>query len=265
MVQQTSDDRTFGGWISDGIIVDGLVAEYNRCSMLARSNISRWVALLALLLVVCPLLTATAQSPTRPRQLNEQLQRAQTALLSGSSLLEAKARVDRVVSALPEDAEARVLRAEILLSMGRDADALVDARRATELAPSNGAAHLALGEASLRTGDAESAELAMNRAAQLLVDDSGAHVRLSRLARMLSRGEQAIAFARIAVALSPESAVTQYELARAFIANGNTDAAASVLVGGLRDGLLSADVIVADTILNRVARHSALRDLVPQR
>ena len=179
-------------------------------------------------------------------------------------MLEAKARVDRVVSALPEDAEARVLRAEILLSMGRAEDALVDARRATELAPTNGAAHLAFGEASLRTGDTESAERAMNRAAQLLVDDSGAHVRLSRLARRLNRGEQAIAFARIAVALSPESAVTHYELARAFVSNANTDAAASVLAGGLRDGLLSADVITADSVLNRVARHNALIGYLPQ-
>lgn len=257
-------------------ILDGLTLS---CNHIARSATSRrapssralstrliWkrAVVAALLLAALPVMSVTAQSPTRPRQLNEQLQRAQTALLSGSSLLEAKARVDRVVSALPEDAEARVLRAEILLSMGRDQDALVDARRATELAPANGAAHLAFGEASLRTGDAESAELAMNRAAQLLVDDSGAHVRLSRLARMLNLGEQAIAFARIAVALAPESAVTHYELARAFIATANTDAAASVLASGLRDGLLSADIIAADSVLNEVARHNALKGYLPQ-
>ena len=215
---------------------------------------------LLLLVVMVPATTeiVAAQSVTRPRQLNEQLLRAQTALVSGSSLLEAKARVDRVVSELPEDAEARILRAEILLSMGRFEAATVDAREATRLQPSSGEAHLALAEASFETGDVATADLAMNRASQLLVDDGAAHVRLARLARGLNHHEQSVAFARIAVALTPTNSAAHYELARAFVVSANTDAAASVLASGLDGGLLTADVIQSDSILARVAKHASL-------
>lgn len=198
------------------------------------------------------------QSGARPRQLNEQLQRARTALVSGTSLLEAKARVDRVVAALPNDAEARVLRAEILLTMNRHAAAAVDARAATALQPNNGAAHLALAEASYRIDDPATAELSMNRASQLLVDDGAAHVRLARLARELGLQEQSVAFARIAVALSPENARANYELARAFVFAAKTDAAASVLANGLDDGLLAREPILADSLLKLLRKHPAL-------
>jgi tetratricopeptide (TPR) repeat protein len=213
---------------------------------------------LLLLLTLAFAIPAAGQSVTRPRQLNEQLQRAQTALVSGSSLLEAKARVDRVLAQLPADSEARVLRAEILLSMGRFEAAAVDAREATRLQPASGAAHLALAEAAFKTGHLADAELAMNRASQLLVDDGAAHVRIARIARDLGRNEQSVAFARIAVALTPASSIAHYELARAFTVSANTDAAASVLASGLEGGLLSPDLIRSDSILVILLQHPAL-------
>lgn len=191
----------------------------------------------------------SAQSITRPRSLNEQFLRARNAFVSGSSLLEAKTRVDRVVEELPGDAEARVLRAEILIRMGRYEAAAVDAAEAARLQPSNGNAHLVLAESSLQLGDTDTASRSMDRASRLLVDDAAAHVRLSRLARALDRSDRAVAFARIAVALEPNNAACHYELARAFVASSNRTAAASVLTKGLEIGLLSADYIAADEVL----------------
>ena len=181
--------------------------------------------------------------------MDQQLQRARTAFVTGSSLLEAKARVDRVLSALPADAEARVLRAEILLRMERFDEALLDAREATRLAPSNGQAHLAVAEAALRNGDARMAELAMDRAASLVVDDAAAHIRLSRMARALDRDERSVAFARIAVALDGQSAAARYELARAFVFSGNLPAARSIVKAGLEEGLLSPEFVTSDSLL----------------
>lgn len=227
----------------------------------AGARFARVICLAGIVLAIAAgAMPSSAQSGTRPRPLNEQLLRARNAFVSGSSLLEAKTRVDRVVEELPADAEARVLRAEILIRMGRFEEAALDAGEATRLEPSNGKAHLALAESSFQKGDTATTERSINRASQLLVDDAAAHVRLSRLARALNRPEKAVAFARIAVALEPNNAACHYELARAFVANANVDAAASVLASGLRGGLLSEDFVSADSLLQPLAQH---RDVKP--
>ncbi len=222
-------------------------------------NATTRIWLLSAVLCSVVVIPAFSQSGARPRQLNEQLQRARTALVSGTSLLEAKARVDRVVSALPNDAEARVLRAEILLAMGRYDAAAEDAIVACELQPNNGTAHLTLAEAAFHIGDPATAERSMDRSSQLLVDDGGAHVRLSRLARELGLQEQSVAFARIAVALAPANARANYELARAFVFASKTDAAASVLANGLEAGLLASETVLSDSLLQILQKHPALR------
>lgn len=211
----------------------------------------------ATVLIGCTIPSADGQSRSsiqRPRAMDQQLQRARTAFVTGSSLLEAKARVDRVLNELPADAEARVLRAEILLRMERFDEALVDAREATRLAPSNGEAHLVVADAALRNGDARMAELAMDRAARLVVDNAAAHVRLSRIARALDLDERSVAFARIAVALEGQSAAARYELARAFVFSGNLPAARSIVTAGLEEGLLSRDVVAGDSLLVQTMR-----------
>ena len=68
----------------------------------------------------------------RPPELNVQFHRARTAWSTGNSLLEAKARIDRVLAALPEDVEALKLRSSILADLGRDDTAFLDAAEAVK-------------------------------------------------------------------------------------------------------------------------------------
>src|SRR5690554_3695523 len=53
----------------------------------------------------------------RPAEWEAEFNRAHSAFRSGVSFLEAKARVDRVLRALPDDAQARKLRAQILIAL----------------------------------------------------------------------------------------------------------------------------------------------------
>ena len=111
--------------------------------------------LLLLLLGCVPVAQAQV---TRTQDLRVQYYRAETAWKSGASVLEVKARVDRVLKELPDDVEALKLRTRALLHMGRDAEALVDAQRAVALHPTDGEAQLLLSEAARRNGDVLLAE-----------------------------------------------------------------------------------------------------------
>jgi Flp pilus assembly protein TadD len=174
-------------------------------------------------------------------------------------MLEAKARVDRVLTALPNDVEALKLRARVLLSMDRNREALNDARLAVRLEGSDAEAHLILCEAARRSGDKELAERALNKAAELVTDDPILHVQLSWNAVLLDKLDEAEAFARIAVAAASDNAAAQYQLARVFILKQQTEDAAIILEDGLRNARLDAETVTADTILVRVAEHPSLK------
>jgi tetratricopeptide (TPR) repeat protein len=203
-----------------------------------------------------------AAQVVRPQELNVQYNRAETAWKSGASVLEAKARVDRVLKELPDDVEARKLRAQVLLALDRAPEALADARRAVELAPDDGEAHLILSEVARVAGETVLARQALDAAAERVLDDATFHIRLSWNAALLGLLDRAEAFARIALALDPQGASAYYQLARVFIHKAQMDDAAAILARGLRAAVLDPAAIEKDTVLVRIAGHESLHDLM---
>ncbi len=198
-----------------------------------------------------------AGSGVRSNAISAQLYRAEIAYKSGASLLEAKVRVDRVLKQLPNDAEALKLRSRVFVAMGRYKEALSDARKAAAVDPNDGDSQLLVAITALQLGNNELAVRSMDKAAGLLVDNAFAHVELSRLARQMMQLEKAEAFARIAVQLQPNQSSCQIELARAFVAQGKTNAAKLVLQKAVGNGIISGQLIRADSLL--APMHSEFR------
>lgn len=214
-------------------------------------------------MLAAPMTLAWAQAP-RPHELNVQYHRAETAWKSGASVLEVKARIDRVLEALPNDVEALKLRAQALLKLGRHDEALADGQRAVRLAPKDGDAHLILCEAARLNGDVALAERSLGAASELALDDAALHIRLSWNAVLLGQLDKAEAFARVARASDPDEAAAYYQLARVFVLQEQPEAAATVLVNGLNASILDPGAIAADTVLVRVTDHPSLKALLDQ-
>lgn len=226
-----------------------------------RAGIARGVLVALVVLWAVGGDAARAQSLRTPH-LNAEYHRAETAWRSGGSLLEAKARVDRVLKELPDDAEARKLRARVLLALGQASEAMEDARHAVEVRPQDGEAHLLVAEAARLCGRRDLARDMLDEAGSLVLDDADLHVRLSWSAQQLGQLHEAEAFARTAHALDPASPAAFYQLARVFVVQDRPDDAAAILRRGLQQRLLSPSSVTADTLLAPLADHAALRDLL---
>ena len=174
----------------------------------------------------------SAAATGRPSALTRELHRAEVAFRSGSSLLEAKARLDRVLTADPDDADARRLRAHVLLAQGRPDAALEDADRAADLRPADAEALLLVCEAARLTGARAHALAALERVARLTVRDAPLHARLAWNAAELGDLERAEAFARIAVQQDARLPAAYVQLARVFVLQRQDEAAAATLVRG---------------------------------
>lgn len=225
-------------------------------------NVLRGYLLVMLLLIGSLVTTPSSAQESRPPELDVQFNRAETAWKSGASVLEAKARVDRVLSSIPDDGEARKLRAQILMAMDRPHEALYDARQAVKLQPQDGEAYLILSEAARFNGDYHLAIEALDAAAERVLEDADFHIRLSWNAALLGQLDRAEAFARIALALDSTKAAAYYQLARVFIQKDQSGDAASILEKGLRNNLLDPTAIQKDTVLVRVAGHENLQELL---
>ena len=212
----------------------------------------------ALLLAFCGP-TAEAQIG-RPPRLNVQFHRAETAWRSGSSLLEAKARIDRVLKELPDDIEARKLRAGIFLSMKRPADALMDALSAAELDSTDGEAHLLVCEAGVRAHQNSTALPALYVAADHHLERRDYHVRLSRCAVALDRLDEAEAYARIAFAGDEKDPMAIAQLARVFVLSDQDESAVTILEKGLRLRLIDPKAVQKDSVLRQIAAYPAISD-----
>lgn len=215
----------------------------------------------ALVLAAALLLPASAQE-LRPQELEVQFHRAETAWKSGASVLEAKARIDRVLNGRPNDAEALKLRAQILMSMNRYDEALRDAKQSVQLAHDDGEAYLILSEAARLTGDENLAIESLDAAAERVMEDAEFHIRLSWNAALLGQLDRSEAYARIALALDPVRSPAYYQLARVFVRKEQLDDAAAILVRGLRQELLDPVVIRSDTLLMQVASHDSLTGML---
>ena len=206
----------------------------------------------------------SAQLPQRerPPRLDRQFRRALTAWRTGSSLFEAKARLDRVLQEMPGDVEARKLRADVLLRMGRPEEALRDARRAVALRPRDGEAHLLHAEAARESSHLDQARDALDQAAEYLPQESALHTRLSWNAMLLDRPAQAEAFGRVALALDSTSAAAYRQLARVFIMRDRPDEAASVLMRGLQEEVVQPRSIREDELLRQLTDHPLLESVL---
>ncbi len=172
--------------------------------------------------------SALAQS-YRTSELDVQYHRAKVALTSGNSLFEAKARIDRVLKALPDDIEALKLRTEILMGLGRKEEAIDDALVAVRIDPSDGEAQLLLCETALLNGNKELAKTALLSASDRTIDEIHMLVRLSSCAQAIGEISRAEALARIAVVQHATDPRGHIQLARIFARSQRIPAAISVL------------------------------------
>lgn len=172
--------------------------------------------ILIAILTVATSANANAQE-FRPPELDVQFHRAHTAWSTGNSLLEAKARIDRVLEELEDDVEALKLRAAILMDMDRPSEAFLDADRATRITPSDGEAHLLRCESATQIGQDEDARDALEQASNLFLERIDHYVRLSMCALDIGASTRAESLARIAVAQDDTDPRGHVQLARVFL------------------------------------------------
>lgn len=208
----------------------------------------------AALLVGVFLIGTTNAQDFRPPELDVQYHRAHTAWSTGNSLLEAKARIDRVLAELPDDVEALKLRAAILMDMARPEQALADANRATELAPDSGEAHLLRCEAAALTDQIPEAEEALETASNLFLERIDHYVRLSACALAIEANARAESLARVAVAQDDTDPRGHVQLARVFLGTNRSGDARVIIDRLIASNSLSQMAVMSDPQLARLYR-----------
>ena len=201
----------------------------------------------------------------RPPALEVQFNRAESAWRTGASLHEAKARVDRVIRELPEDGEARKLRAQVLLALDRPEEALVDALKAVEKDSSDPEARVVLCETAIAAGEPALAHRELDAAAARTLDDPVLNMRLSATAIALGQLDRAENFAKLALELAPLSPQAHYQLARVLVRRSRNDEAVDVLERGLQKAAVDAEAILTDSLLQSLRGDPRLRELLPPR
>ncbi len=219
------------------------------------------IALLALLFLCLP--TESPGQILRPPELRLQYHRAERAFRTGSSLHEAKSRLDTVIEALPDDSEALMLRSEVLLALGRPEEAVEDAAATVALQPGNGEAWLLLSETHRAAGSAREAVSALEKAGSLITSGAALHIRLSYNAQMLGDLDQAEAFGRLALAQDDSLPGAYLQLARVFVAKNRLDAATMTLASGLGKGAVSPSDVTSDPDLAKLRSQAGLRPWFP--
>jgi tetratricopeptide (TPR) repeat protein len=148
-------------------------------------------------------------------------------LLSVSRVAEARADIAEALRRNPSEATAHALRSIIALVQNQKEEALRLARQAVELEPQSPVPQVALSYAYQATFDLEKALKSLEQAAKLAPEDALIQARLAELE--LSRGEleRALKAARRAVALDPELARTQTVLGFAYLTQIRTGQAKS--------------------------------------
>lgn len=227
-----------------------------------------WFRGMILIIGLAALAGRPALAQLRPLQPNVQteLHRAETAWRSGGSLLEAKIRADEVLRQAPDHPAALKLRAEVLLALKRYDDAIPDARRATELDPTDGQSYWILAESARLSGDPELARETLRRAAnQVTSENADVHLLLSRVAVDVEELELAVSFARVARAKDNGYAEAYYQLARVFLVQGRPEAAVTVLAEGFQARVLDPRAIRQDPMLQALAGERELATWLERR
>jgi len=211
--------------------------------------IPRIIALMVLALLVN--LPSNGQD-FRPPELDVQFHRAHTAWSTGNSLLEAKARIDRVLAELPDDVEALKLRAAILMDMDRPEEAFADVDHAVGIASGDGEAHLLRCESAARVGREEDALEALEHASNLFLERIDHYVRLSSCALFIGATTRAESLARVAVAQDDADPRGQIQLARVFVQMNRHEEARTIVNRLIEANSLSREAVMADSQLARL-------------
>ncbi|NQV71583.1 hypothetical protein HQ496_00570 [bacterium] len=175
-----------------------------------------------------------------------QYHRARTAWESGISLLEAKARIDRVLAQLPEDTDALKLRVSILMGLGRKEEAIDDALLVVQLDATDGEGQLLLCETAMANGNPAIARRALESASDLIVTGVPFLIRLSTCALSAKETARSEALARIAVAQNERDPRGQIQLARIFLKTGRAPAAMGILDRIIEEGLVTRSLVTKD-------------------
>ncbi len=128
---------------------------------------------------------------------------------------QALARLDLALRLAPGEARLHATAADVLATLGREADGLAHWDRAVALAPADAQLHLGNGAALHRAGQYEQALAAFTRVTELAPSDATAWSNRAEACRRLDRLEAAVAHGRRAVALAPRDRAARYNLALA--------------------------------------------------
>lgn len=161
--------------------------------------------------------------------LGEALSRQAAGNLTGALLL-----YRRILDRNPDIADAWCNLAVVLHGLGRDEEARPACLRSLELAPSNPAGHITLGNLLLKAGNLQGAQEAFHRALALDPRDPVAH---SGLATALSRSDrlpEAIEADRTALALAPSRGDLHLNLGHALMRSGDLTGAEPLFLEALR-------------------------------
>jgi tetratricopeptide (TPR) repeat protein len=134
--------------------------------------------------------------------------------------------LDEALKADPRDAQAQLLKGQLLLEDGRSDDALTSVKSAVEIEPTSAAAHFALGRVYSARGDLPGAEKAFTEVVKLNPNAAAAQVELSRLQLASSRPKDSVQSATAAVKAQPQSLDARIALVRSWIAAKDFSSAA---------------------------------------
>ena len=126
--------------------------------------------------------------------------------------------LDEVLTADPKDAQAQLLKGELLLDDGRSDDALTSVKSAVEIEPTSPAAQFALGKVYAARGDLPGAEKAFAEVVKLNPRAAAAQIELSRLQLASARPKDSIESATAAVVAQPQNIDARIALVRGWIA-----------------------------------------------
>jgi putative PEP-CTERM system TPR-repeat lipoprotein len=152
--------------------------------------------------------------------------------------------VDQVLSRLPHDAPALLLRAQFLLESKQLEEAERAARTALAGSPQSSAAHATLGRVLSATGDLEGALIELTEAFRRDPDAVDLTLPLAQLSLSLGRNEEAVQFARDAKRRHPDDQQAAIALVKALVMTRDYSGADLELKPLLARASSSSDVLV---------------------
>lgn len=126
--------------------------------------------------------------------------------------LEAKPEYERILGLDPNNDEARLSLAKVLVELGDDTSAIIQVRQYTQHAPKDFEGQFVLGQAYRRVGEYEKAAAALRRAAELSPDNYHVHYNLGLVLARSGQLDDAVQELEAAKKLNPLASEAPYQL-----------------------------------------------------